>query len=370
MQDKYLPQLDGFRGVAILIVILGHLITQPIGFGIDLLGPLPPVGVDLFFVLSGFLITNVLLRTRGKEHFFTNFYARRVLRIAPLYFALLIFMFAIANHRLAALTFDNQRLHWQVFALYLQNLYYRQVLRGEPLALAITWSLAIEEQFYTVWPLLVSKLTIRNLSIVAAGLVLIAPIARIVVPRFGYDPYINPLCRMDAMAMGALLSFWMFRANPSSHEIKRQAVRMLAAGLAGEIICHFLGLTHIMSKSLVALMFAALLALSLAWEPLCKVLSAAPLRLTGKVSYCLYLAHPVVGDLVYHELHGSSLAMKTGRSLLTFALSYAVAFLSWTFFERPILSLKKYFGSSRASKDHASSTASTPTSLSPVVGID
>jgi peptidoglycan/LPS O-acetylase OafA/YrhL len=370
MQDKYLPQLDGFRGVAILIVLIGHLITQPIGFGIDILGPLPPVGVDLFFVLSGFLITNVLLRTRGKEHFFTNFYARRVLRIAPLYFALLIFMFAIANHRLVALTFDNQRLHWQVFALYLQNLYYRQPLKGEPLALAVTWSLAIEEQFYTVWPLLVSKLTIRNLSIVAAGLVFIAPIARIVVPRFGYDPYINPLCRMDAMAMGALLSFWMFRANPSSRDIKKQAARVFAAGLVGEIVFHFLGLTHIMSKSLVALMFTALLALSMAWGPLCKVLSTAPLRLTGKVSYCLYLAHPVVGDLVYHQLHGSSLAVKTARSLLILALSYSVAFLSWTFFEGPILSLKKYFGSGRPAKGQASSTESTPASLSAVVGSD
>jgi peptidoglycan/LPS O-acetylase OafA/YrhL len=364
MQDKHLSQLDGIRGVAILIVLLGHLITQPIGFGIVRLGPLPPVGVDLFFVLSGFLITNVLLRARGKEHFFSNFYARRALRIAPLYFALLIFMFAIANHRLAALTFDDQKVHWQVFAFYVQNLYYRQASEFGPLALAVTWSLAIEEQFYTVWPLLVSKLTIRNLSIVAAVLIVIAPIARVVVPIFGYDPYINPLCRMDAMAMGALLSFWLFCAKPSGQDIKRQAVRVLAAGLTGEIICHFLGLTHILSKSLVALMFTAVLALSLVSKPLCALLSLRPLRLTGKVSYCLYLAHPVIGDLVFHELNGPTIAMKATRSLLIIALSYSAAFLSWTFFESPILSLKKYFDTSRVVNEPTSK------SLSPVVGVN
>ena len=193
-------------------------------------------------MLSGFLITNVLLRAKGREHFFGNFYSRRALRIIPLYFALLIFMFGIANHRLAALTFNDQKLHWEVFAFYLQNLYYRQTSELGPLALAVTWSLAIEEQFYMVWPLLVSKLTIRKLSVVAGVLIFIAPIARIVVPWFGYDPYINPLCRMDALAMGALLSFWISRLKPSSHVIKKQAVRVIAAGMIGEIICHFYGI--------------------------------------------------------------------------------------------------------------------------------
>ena len=167
---------------------------------------------------------------------------------------------------------------------------------------------------------------------VSRTLILIAPIARVVVPLFGYDPYINPLCRMDAMAMGALLSFWIFRASPPGDEVKRQAIRMLAAGFAGEIICHFLGFTHVMSKSLVATMFTAVLALSLAWEPLARVLSTPILRQTGKISYCLYLAHPVVGALVYHQLHGSSTTTKVARSLLIIVLSYSVAFLSWNLF--------------------------------------
>jgi len=368
MQDRHFPQLDGIRGVAISIVLLGHLVSLNIGFGVEKLGPLPPIGVDLFFVLSGFLITNNLLQARGKDHFFKNFYARRALRIAPLYFAMLIFVFGIANHRFAALSFNAQKVHWQIFALYLQNLYYRQATALGPLCLAVTWSLAVEEQFYMVWPLLVSKLTIRNLSAVAFGVVLIAPIARTVVPLFGYDPYINPICRMDAMAMGALLSLWRSAAHPSAREIKSRALYFFSAGAAGEVICHFLGLTHVMSKSFVALMFTAMLAFSLTWEPLSRVLSIAPLRLTGRVSYCLYLAHPIIGALVYHKMKGSSLANSASRSFIIIVLSYLVAWLSWTFFEGPILGLKRYFESRFASRNGAPSTELTSTPLSAVLG--
>jgi peptidoglycan/LPS O-acetylase OafA/YrhL len=175
---------------------------------------------------------------------------------------------------------------------------------------------------------------------------------------------------MDAMGMGALLSLWLWQANPSTRQIKGKAVSILAAGLAAEIICHFLGLSHIMSKSFVALMFMAVVALSLAWEPLAKVLSIAPLRLTGKVSYCLYLAHPVVGALVYHEISGSSLAARAARSILIFVLSYAVAFLSWTFFESPILSLKKYFTSYGPPKHHSSSDDLGSASWNALPGVD
>ena len=368
MQDRHFPQLDGIRGVAISIVLLGHLATLNFGFGIGKLGPLPPVGVDLFFVLSGFLITNNLLHARGRDHFFKNFYARRALRIAPLYFALLIFVFVIANHRFAALSFNTQKVHWQIFALYLQNLYYRQASEFGPLCLAVTWSLAVEEQFYTVWPLLVSKLTIRNLSVVASGMVLIAPLARTIVPLFGYDPYINPICRMDAMAMGALLSLWCFATTPSTRTIKSRALYFFAAGAIGEIVCHFLGLTHVMSKSFVALMFTAILALSLAWEPLGKMLSIAPLRLTGRVSYCLYLAHPVIAAVVYQKMKGVSLADSASRSFLILILSYLVAWLSWTLFESPILGLKKYFESRFPSRNAAPSNELTSAPLSPVLG--
>src|ERR1700678_30636 len=90
--NKHLPQLDGLRGIAILIVVLGHVTVFGFGLGISHLGPIPPAGVDLFFVLSGFLITRILLDARRQPHYFRNFYIRRALRIWPLYFAALLIL--------------------------------------------------------------------------------------------------------------------------------------------------------------------------------------------------------------------------------------------------------------------------------------
>jgi peptidoglycan/LPS O-acetylase OafA/YrhL len=143
--------------------------------------------------------------------------------------------------------------------------------------------------------------------------------------------------------MGALLSLWIFRMEPSNNEIKKRAAQVFSLGVLGEVIGHFTGLTHILSKSSVAIMFLAVLALSLASDHLRKFLSAAPLRFTGGLSYCLYLAHPIVGALIYRQLHGSSLQIKIIRSCLILLASYGVAMLSSKFLERPILKLKRYF---------------------------
>lgn len=183
--NKHLPQLDGLRGIAILIVLLGHVLVFHFGLGITFLGPLPPIGVDLFFVLSGFLITRILLESRHQVHYFRNFYARRALRIWPLYFVALAVIFTVTNHRIAQLTFDQNRVHWPVFVVYVQNLAYRQASQMGPLALAVTWSLAVEEQFYTIWPMLVRWLSVRGLTITLLIIVAIAPLARFIVPRFG-----------------------------------------------------------------------------------------------------------------------------------------------------------------------------------------
>src|SRR5580698_7318351 len=107
----HLPQLDGLRGIAILIVVLGHLLAFPWGLNQAHFSAIAPFGVDLFFVLSGFLITGILLRAKDKEHYFRNFYARRALRTWPIYFLLLIFMWGVANGHIRVLTIPSY-LHW------------------------------------------------------------------------------------------------------------------------------------------------------------------------------------------------------------------------------------------------------------------
>lgn len=191
-QQQHLPQLDGLRGLAIAIVVLGHMMVFGVGFGLSRLGALPPLGVTLFFVLSGFLITRILLDARNKSNYYLSFYARRALRIWPLYFLILAVLFWITNHRVAGLTFDENQVHWPFFVLYVQNIVYKNATLLGPPALGITWSLAVEEQFYTTWPFVVRNLTNITLKRFLLVVIAIAPIARYVCPQFGFDPYINP----------------------------------------------------------------------------------------------------------------------------------------------------------------------------------
>ncbi len=231
IQQQHLPQLDGLRGVAIAIVLLGHMLVFGVGFGLTQLGSLPPVGVTLFFVLSGFLITRILLDAREKPNYYLSFYARRALRIWPLYFLILAALFWVTNHRVAGLTFDENQVRWPFFLLYVQNIVYKNATLLGPPALGITWSLAVEEQFYTTWPFVVRNLTNVTLKRVLFVFIAIAPIARFVCPQFGFDPYINPLCRFDAMAMGGLVAIWMTERQPGREKISRVAWSVVAISL-------------------------------------------------------------------------------------------------------------------------------------------
>src|SRR5207244_9663063 len=151
-----IPQLDAVRGVAILLVILHNQSSVFPSLHLERLFANGWMGVDLFFVLSGFLITGILLDTRKSPGYFKNFYARRCLRIWPLYYALLLFMFALVplvRPSEAHVAFQRSA-PWWGYALFLQN-FLISVPTNAAGALAVTWSLAIEEQFYLVWALVV-----------------------------------------------------------------------------------------------------------------------------------------------------------------------------------------------------------------------
>ena len=156
MQRKHIPQLDGMRGLAVLLVLLAHsaiaFTRVPAMRWIEGYGNL---GVQLFFVLSGFLITRILLDTKDTPHFFRNFFVRRALRIYPLYYALLGFVvFSGLVHQ--------HGVRWWPYILYLSNIIYGA--GREPSPLGPVWSLAVEEQFYLVWPFVVSVLRVAGWS--------------------------------------------------------------------------------------------------------------------------------------------------------------------------------------------------------------
>lgn len=171
--------LDGLRGIAVLLVIASHFFPYPlhpngiferlyaglINFGYS--------GVDLFFVLSGFLITRILISTRRQQSYFSSFYVRRILRIWPLYFSLRIATIVIlpaipqfSSHHFFSTERGGSAYYW----LFLNNFWSVLPIRGY-IFLAVTWSLAIEEQFYLVWPLIIWFFSPRRAFYVAVGMI-------------------------------------------------------------------------------------------------------------------------------------------------------------------------------------------------------
>jgi peptidoglycan/LPS O-acetylase OafA/YrhL len=343
LHQQHLPQLDGLRGVAIGIVVLGHLLVFAVGLGLTRLGPLPPLGVNLFFVLSGFLITRILLDARTKTNYYLSFYARRALRIWPIYFLILAILFGVTNHRLAALTFDESRLRWPFFVLYVQNIVYKQAVLLGPAALIITWSLAVEEQFYTLWPLIVRNLSNNALRGLLVGFIVLAPIARLFCPQFGFDPYINPLCRFDAMAMGGLVAIWLTERQPTRERVFRVVWSVVALAIVLAGVSYAAGIFHLVSKSIESAMWTALLLGAMVSAFVVRILSHTVLRFLGKISYCAYLTHFIIGSFVISLWPGGGIGVRILRVTVVLTMTCFVGILSWRFVEEPILRLKRYF---------------------------
>ncbi len=356
---KHLPQLDGLRGIAVLIVLLGHVAVFAVGLGISRLGPLPPLGVDLFFVLSGFLITNVLLEAQNAQHYYLNFYARRALRIWPLYTILLVCIFGIANRRNAYLTFDDAKIRWQYFALFVQNIVYPKPALLGPLALAVTWSVAVEEQFYFIWPVLVRSLPRKRLGWILLVPVIAAPIARYWLPALGVDPYINPLCRFDGMAIGGLAALWIFIRRPTDAVLNRAALWIMLVAVAGIAGASTFRLEKLLGKTFISAAFCGLLIAALSSKPVISILSRAWLRYIGKISYGIYLIHLPTAALIAALLPGDQWPARAGRACIILIATVVLATISWYLVESPILRLKRFFAIAEPQAPARSKTAPT-----------
>jgi len=362
-----IPELDGLRGLAIILVIVDHYVGAsgkghlvPWLHGLFTLTAAGWSGVDLFFVLSGFLIGGILLDARDSPNYFRTFYLRRVFRILPIYYLwILIYTLLVVGFR----WFMPGRYsvtHKDLLQVPIQLLFLRNIVMSmsdiPALALAwfpVTWSLAVEEQFYLLAPPLVRFVSVRRLVVALAATISLAPLLRLLLFHFGLHLaafYLMP-CRADGLAAGMLIAIaWRqrwFKSYLQAHTLILQ--RTLVALLFGfsallwwlvhpmNLVWITIGLTWMVLLWGAFLLF--LLSQTDTW--LARAMRWHWLRYLGAISYCAYLLHDAFNHLAHRILlHAEPQVYNlqgAGVTLLALVLTLSVASLSWRYFEQPLI---------------------------------
>jgi peptidoglycan/LPS O-acetylase OafA/YrhL len=358
-----IPELDGIRGLAILLVVAWHYVAAPLQ---SVPVPLAQLtwrslrlawsGVDLFFVLSGFLIGGILLDRRTAPRYFQAFYARRFCRILPLYFLFLGAFFLLLA---AAPAFTASPAVRQIFsdplpawsyATFTQNLVMARENTLGPLGLAITWSLAIEEQFYLVLPLMVRFIPPGWLPATLAAVGLAAPLWRVLAGPAGYfDTIVLPHCRADALLLGVLCAWalrqerWR-RAIQGSRRALYGIVTVFLAVLGGLCLFRHYGFEGSPYMfSVLAVLYGALLLLAVTEGrgPATWLFRRRWLRALGGRAYCVYLIHQTVNGLAHGLILGRPPGFGTPAEMAVTAaagaVTLAIAEVSWRLFEKPLV---------------------------------
>lgn len=360
-----IPELDGLRGLAILLVLLDHYLSGPRFEGHGRLWSLffkslggGQVGVDLFFVLSGFLIGGILLESRESPSYFRAFYLRRVHRILPVYYSFtLIYLVALVTSHFcwpAVSIVPADFSHLLHYFFFLQNFFWSKT-RLEWLFLGVTWSLAIEEQFYLCAPVILRYLPVRRLRAALVAVLLLAPLLRLAL-LLGPEGYrflaaLSTPCRADALALGILGAlawrserFHIFlRKNPNLPA----GVLLFFSLAVGALLPGMYKPRGIfwgtVGYSLLAFFFLALLLFVLvrrdSWAA--EIMRFKSLRQLGTVSYCVYIIHAPILHTTHYLLLHSSPAIDNFHGVLATALATSatliVAALSWHFLEKPLI---------------------------------
>lgn len=350
--------LDGLRGVAILLVMLNHFTIYgmrapqgPVDRLYYTVASAGWVGVDILFVLSGFLITGILLNTKAQPHYFRNFYSRRTLRIFPLYYGfLLVYFLGIPLVSKAAPMVEGIRLDHAWFWTYSINMPIAMMGWPADKALAHFWSLAVEEQFYLLWPLLVCALNLRPLMLVcvAAMLGALALRAEFLVRGYHVAAFVFTFARVDSFAIGACVAIalrqpgWRAGVNAWIRPVVGMAVLMLFSitawrrGLLAEdpvVVTGGLSLLAFLSGAIIWELVAAP---SRLW--LSRLFSHPYLTFFGTHSYALYVFHHPLAiymqqrwltDKGFPLIWGSQLPGQVAYLVIGVLVSLALAMASW-----------------------------------------
>ena len=360
--------LDGLRGVAILLVLLLHFTTDmtlpagSVASDVRAAFQIGWIGVDLFFVLSGFLITGILVDNRTSGHYFPAFYARRALRILPVYFLAVFAAFHVLPRFFQDFDTGGARTE-AAFWLFLTNFIELPYQLGR--TVGHFWSLAIEEQFYLVWPLVVFLSSRAGARRIALLTVILSPIVRYVALRVGVDGasiyHFTPF-RLDGLAAGAFIA--MSVRDPEARE-GLDRLSKIAGSIALVVTAILYGPLHLpeplstqlqfsIGFSALGIGFGALLTRVVLTGPessLARALSWRGLVTLGTYSYAMYLVHVPLLRVVSKvglppQWAGSErwpVLWVVGYPAVLGVLTLASAMISWHLCEKHFLAQKRYF---------------------------
>ena len=361
-----ISELDGIRGMACLLVVIWHYICAsiPPGLGnswrvLHSITALTWSGVDLFFVLSGFLLGGILLDLRSAPHFFRAFYTRRLFRILPLYYVI-IFVFVLLQDRIPSLTVVHRWLVADPFSIssyagFFQNFLMAQSKSFGPKWLSMTWSLAIEEQFYLILPLIIRFTPSRMLFKILLVLALSAPVFRILTLHFSGAPnltqYVLLPARWDSLFIGVLGAWFTRKPGVLAHTDVASRRLLVTFGILGLGVV-ILGILspHPFSFAMasvgyswIACFYLSLILIALKSPAIGRIFRMRGLTALGTISYGVYLLHLGVAGLWHWIIREDQPTIRGVKDLPivigALFLTLALATLSFRFFERPLVEL-------------------------------
>ena len=368
---RHIVALDGVRGLAILLVLAFHarvvFTAEQLPYLLFRIADLSWSGVDLFLVLSGFLITGILLDSRKSPRYFRTFYLRRALRIFPLYFAYLLLVLVVARQAILFLTgvdwWSSTNVAW--YLTYLLN--WKSDHGYNDLYLGHLWSLAIEEQFYFVWPLIVWLCPPKPLGWLCAAVAALALGCRYYLGAVGQNPeaiYRLTISRMDALAMGALVATGVRHFRPQLDRWAGPVLGFAALGLLNVAFWMRSGywndpLMRTVGASFLEIIFAGVVFRAACSGPgaVSNFFESKILRSCGKYSYAMYVLHSVPYHLTAEWAMKLPLFWKYLYFPALVGMAYGLAWISWRVLEQPFLRLKSRFQYTGADQGEAADAA-------------
>lgn len=355
---KYIKQLDSVRAIAVILVIISHWLPKTYWINQVTLNTNGAFGVNVFFVLSGFLITGILLENRrevenlnlNKTLVIKNFFVRRALRIFPIYYLTITFLLIV--HKYTSTQIGENYLYYYT---YTANLYFYKKQEWDGM-LSHLWSLSVEEQFYLIWPWLIIFCKEKHVKPIIITFIIIGIISDVILSGGPLDVVVTTSC-FDAFGIGALLS-WQFKYRPNS--IKKYYNLICCFALISLVLLLIIFTHHnvyvpyrILCSSITVWAIAFILLNNNNKQSfLISILDNKILIGLGKISYGIYLYHLILYTFSWFALNALEkrgfvhLPENYKFSIMLWSnaiLLILVSWLSWNWIEKPFLNLKKRF---------------------------